>query len=348
MSTQTEAFLIIFNQVILLTGEKSRLSDPKRILTGSIYSGRFYWTDTRKYVPRPQITEIEKLRTHPLQMLQNSHSDVSVHNVNNPVAARYFDYESAVALRDLAAAYGTDMPRYLLAPEVAVLLSRVTDLRKRLFIDTLWNTGGRLNEILPLTRDDFALDSPATGAPLETPFVVLRTLKQRRLADASVNRTRRRGRPTKEEQQAEREAEKEIVNNPPRAVPLTDPGYVQRLREWFATANPPAGTRLWDIKSEDTARSWISQGVAAAARDGVTFSVRPVTPKTFRDSFAMHLVQHQVPQKVIQTLMGHKDAKSTEWYTRVFALDVTRQLGVRFSMDTQEAIHLLSAGDKKS
>lgn len=34
------------------------------------------------------------------------------------------------------------MPRYLLAPEVAVLLSRVPDLRKRLFIDALWNTGG--------------------------------------------------------------------------------------------------------------------------------------------------------------------------------------------------------------
>jgi hypothetical protein len=39
--------------------------------------------------------------------------------------------------------------------------------------------------------------------------------------------------------------------------------------------------------------------------------------------------------------MGHKDAKSTELYTRVFALDVTRQLGVRFSMDAQEASRLL-------
>jgi len=43
----------------------------------------------------------------------------------------------------------------------------------------------------------------------------------------------------------------------------------------------------------------------------------------------MYLVQHQVPQKVIQTLMGHKDAKPTKWYTRVFALEITRQLGVR-------------------
>lgn len=69
-----------------------------------------------------------------------------------------------MALRNQSAAYGTDMPRYLLAPEVAVLLSRVPDLRKRLFIDALWNTGGRLNEILPLTKEDFVLDDPLTGA----------------------------------------------------------------------------------------------------------------------------------------------------------------------------------------
>ena len=271
--------------------------------------------------------------------MQISRSDVTGQNVTGSGAARYFDYESAVALRNLAAAYVTDMPRYLLAPVVAVLLSKVPDLKKRLFIDALWNTGGRLNEILPLTREDFALDDPLTGATLSSPFVVLRTLKQRKLEEAA--RSRRRGRPTKEEQQAERETEAEIRENPPRAVPLTDPGFVQRLREWFATVQPAAGARLWNIKSEDTARSWISQAVAAAARDGVTFSIRPVTPKTFRDSFAMHIVQHQVPQKVIQTLMGHKDVKSTEWYTRVFALDVTRQLGVRFTMDPAEASRLL-------
>lgn len=330
------------DQVILRIREKSRKSDPKRILSGSIYSHGFHWTDRGKYVPHRQTTEIESLGTLPREVMQISRSDVTGQNATGSGAARYFDYESAVALRNLAAAYGTDMPRYLLAPEVAVLLSKVPDLKKRLFIDTLWNTGGRLNEILPLTREDFVLDDPLTGAPLNSPFVVLRTLKQRRLEEAA--RSRRRGRPTKEEQQAERETEAEIRENPPRALPLTDPGFVQRLREWFATVQPAPATRLWDIKSEDTARSWIAHAVTAAARDGVTFSIRPVTPKTFRDSFAMHLVQHQVPQKVIQTLMGHKDAKSTEWYTRVFALDVTRQLGVRFSMDPDEAGRLLLPG----
>lgn len=68
------------------------------------------------------------------------------------------------------------------------------------------------------------LDDPHTGAPLSSPFVVLRTLKQRKLEEAA--RSRRRGRPTREEEQAERETEAEIRDNPPRAVPLTEPAFV--------------------------------------------------------------------------------------------------------------------------
>lgn len=56
--------------------------------------------------------------------------------------------------------------------------------------------------------------------------------------------------------------------------------------------------------------------MAAAARDGVTFSIRPVTPKTFRDSFAMYLEQNQLPQKAIQTLMGQRTQQSPPSGTR--------------------------------
>lgn len=112
-------------------------------------------------------------------MSQNAHSDVSGKIV--PAAARYFDYAAAVALRNLAAEYGTAMPRYLLPPEVAVLLSYEPDQKKHLLIETFWNTGGRLNEVLPLTPEDFVLDGP-DGRPVHSPFVVLHTLKQRRRA----------------------------------------------------------------------------------------------------------------------------------------------------------------------
>ncbi|WP_420842333.1 tyrosine-type recombinase/integrase [Duffyella gerundensis] len=282
----------------------------------------------------PRTAENEKLRGLPRELSQNSSSVVSGRNAAGGSAVRYFDYASALALRNLAAHYGTAMPRYLLAPEVALLLDAERDQRQRLLIETFWNTGGRLNEVLPLTPEDFALDGP-DGRELDAPFVVLHTLKQRR--DGVRQRQRGSGRPTKEEQAALREAE----SIPPRAVPLTDPGYVRRLREYFATIRLKKGERIWDIGSPDTVRTWIRQAVNAAERDGVTFSIRPITTKTFRDSFAMHLVQHGVPNKVIQAMMGHKDEKSTEWYTQFMALDVTRQLGIRFSMAPEDARALI-------
>lgn len=270
----------------------------------------------------------------PREIWQNSRSGVSVHSAGDPEAARYFDYGAAVALRNLAAQFGTAMPRYLLAPEVSLVLAAELNQRKRMLIETFWNTGGRLNEVTPLTPEDFVLDCPETGKALSSPFVVLHTLKQRR----DLSRARPRGRPTKEEQAAMREA----LANPPRAVPLTDPGYVQRMREYLATMSIKKGERIWKINSGDTVRSWICGAVEAAERDGVTFTVKPITTRTFRDSFAMHLVQHGVPKKVIQALMGHKDEKSTEWYCRVMALDVTRQLGVRFSMTPEDARVLIA------
>ncbi len=149
-----------------------------------------------KYVLSRQTTQIESLGSLPHEITQISRSDASGHNLITSDAARYFDYESALALHNLAAAYGTDMPRYLLAPEVFVLLSKVTDLLKRLFIDALRNTGGRLNEILPLTKENIVLtkenivlDDPLTGAPLSSPFIVLRALKQRKL-EAEARRRR--------------------------------------------------------------------------------------------------------------------------------------------------------------
>jgi len=65
---------------------------------------------------------------------------------------------------------------------------------------------------------------------------------------------------------------------------------VQRLREYLATVQPKKGEQLWDVSSPDTVRSLIRQAVTAPGCDGVIFTVHPITTKTFRDSFAMHLV----------------------------------------------------------
>ncbi len=45
-------------------------------------------------------------------------------------------------------------------------------------------------------------------------------------------------------------------------------------------------------------------------------------PHTFRHSYIMHMLYHRQLRKVIRALAGHKDPRSMEVYTRVFALDM--------------------------
>ncbi|EFH4619310.1 tyrosine-type recombinase/integrase [Escherichia coli] len=97
--------------------------------------------------------------------------------------------------------------------------------------------------------------------------------------------------------------------------------------------------RIWEV-TDRTVRTWIGEAVAAAAADGVTFSV-PVTPHTFRHSYAMHMLYAGIPLKVLQSLMGHKSISSTEVYTKVFALDVAARHRVQFAMPESDAVSML-------
>lgn len=99
-----------------------------------------------------------------------------------------------------------EMPKYLLAPEIAGVLHYLPDWSKHAFINTLWNTGARLNEALALRRRDFHLND-------EIPHVVIRTAKQRRTAGGRL----RKGKSTN------------LV------VPLSDPGYVDEMHRLFAS-----------------------------------------------------------------------------------------------------------------
>jgi integrase len=238
-----------------------------------------------------------------------------------PVA---IDYPAALALRKMALIHD-DLPKYLLAPEVNALLHYVQDLHRKMLLATLWNTGARINEALALTRGDFSLTPPY-------PFVQLATLKQR------------------EEKAARTAGRMPAGNQAHRLVPLSDSQYLSQLQMMVATLRIPlerrskrtgkiAKARLWEI-TDRTVRSWIGEAVDAAAADGVDFSV-PVTPHTFRHSYAMHMLYAGIPLKVLQSLMGHKSASSTEVYTRVFALDVAARHRVQFAMPEADALAML-------
>ena len=238
-----------------------------------------------------------------------------------PVA---IDYPAALALRQMALVQD-ELPKYLLAPEVSALLHYVPDLHRKMLLATLWNTGARINEALALTRGDFSLAPPY-------PFVQLATLKQR--AEKS---TRTAGRLP-------------AGTLPHRLVPLSDTQYVSQLQMMVATLKIPLErrnkrsgrtekARIWEI-TDRTVRTWLSEAVEAAANDGVTFSV-PVTPHTFRHSYAMHMLYAGIPLKVLQSLMGHKSVSSTEIYTKVFALDIAARHRVQFAMPETEAVALM-------
>jgi len=250
--------------------------------------------------------------------------------MNLPVSAAHsslpvsIDYPAALALRQMALVHD-EQPKYLLAPEVSALLHYVPDLHRRMLLATLWNTGARINEALALTRGDFSLAPPY-------PFVQLATRKQR-----AEKAARTAGRPPAGSQSH-------------RLVPLSDSQYVSQMEMMVATLKIPLErknkrtgrtekARLWDI-TDRTVRTWISDAVDAAAADGVTFSV-PVTPHTFRHSYAMHMLYAGIPLKVLQSLMGHKSVSSTEVYTKVFALDVAARHRVQFQMPGADAVAIL-------
>lgn len=245
----------------------------------------------------------------------------TVSAVQLPVA---IDYPAALALRQMALVQD-ELPKYLLAPEVSALLHYVPDLHRKMLFTTLLNTGARINEALALTRADFTLASPY-------PFVQLATLKQR-----AEKAARTAGR-----------APAGMV--PHRLVPLSDELYVSQLEMMVATLKIPLErrnkrsgkmekARIWEI-TDRTVRTWLSEAVEAAAADGVTFSV-PVTPHTFRHSYAMHMLYAGIPLKVLQALMGHKSMSSTEVYTKVFALDVAARHRVQFQMPEADAVNML-------
>jgi len=238
-----------------------------------------------------------------------------------PVA---IDYPAALALRQMALAHD-DYPKYLLAPEVSALLHYIPDLYRQTLIATLWNTGARINEALALTRADFTLTPPY-------PFVQLATLKQR-----TEKAARTAGR-----------APAGVI--PSRIVPLSDLQFVSQLQTMVATLKIPLErrnkktgrterARIWSI-ADRTVRSWINEAVELARADGVVFSV-PVTPHTFRHSYAMHMLYAGIPLKVLQSLMGHRSTSSTEVYTKVFALDVAARHRVQFQMPAADAVAML-------
>ncbi|WP_063553567.1 tyrosine-type recombinase/integrase, partial [Escherichia coli] len=84
---------------------------------------------------------------------------------------------------------------------------------------------------------------------------------------------------------------------------------------------------------------WVERTIQMANYRLISLAL--TTPHTFRHSNIMHMLYHRQPRKVIQALVGHRDPRSMEVYTRVFALDMAATLAVPFTGDGRDAAEIL-------
>lgn len=177
----------------------------------------------------------------------------------------------------------TDMPAYLLKPEIHRLLDACRDDSNHLLINTLWHTGARISECLALTPQHFEL----VGS---RPYVSLKTLKGR-------------GRPSKNEKKA-------------RLLPLTDEAFRNQVARYIRSHSIPRRSRIFPF---NRGAAWYRiKKIAGQLSPELPVEV---SPHTFRHSFAVNAVFHGIPLSVLNQWLGHANIENTLIYSQVLALE---------------------------
>lgn len=85
-----------------------------------------------------------------------------------PITEVTIDWDRLIDKRPLLLETLDTMPRYLLKPEVLMLLEAETHPMHRLILDLMWCTGARVSEVLAITPASFHDDGYDFGVALKT------------------------------------------------------------------------------------------------------------------------------------------------------------------------------------
>lgn len=206
--------------------------------------------------------------------------------VSFPIQHVVIDWDRLIAKRPLVLATVDAMPSYLLKPEALALIHSEPDPRYRLIMDLMWTTGGRVSEVLALTPQDFFDDGYDFG-------VFFKSLKQ------TLSRH-----------------SKSAPSHPKkRFVPIADERLKERVQSYLWAGQFQKDEKLFPYVRQTVTRR-IHKLVERAG--GAPFNT---TAHTFRHSFAIHLLLHGRPLKIVSQLLGHRSIESTEIYTHVLTVD---------------------------
>ncbi len=272
------------------------------------------------------------------------------------------EMKRALRMRSLASHMDLGI-KYLLPIEVNALIEYLPSLDQKMFIRTLWNTGARISEALALTGRDFiltqedearvlkrrgaskteaikAVTNPLTfrdqtGIPLLAQIVPDSSYQSCIMIRSLKTHKTNKGKPS--------ESTLKALNLSRRLVPLLDHQYISDMKE-YRYSKLTGKDRLsldepfWSVRSRQTVLNWINEAVLRAEKDGIHFSI-PISCHTFRHSYAIHLLNAGVPDRLLMEMLGHKSIKSLSVYTKIFALD--RLSGIELSFEQENAAVLL-------
>ena len=186
------------------------------------------------------------------------------------------------------------LPSYVAREQARAIINATTTTVHRLLLECLWQSGGRVSEVLRLRPSDI---DP------EAPLLHLVNMKQRkRLRGGAL----------------------------PRKVVVVSADLVAQLRALARDARIPAGGYFFrSQKSQERPMSYghcwrllrqysIAAGVQLIGSDG---HPRPANGRDFRHGAAVNQVRQGVPLSEVQQQLGHARIDTTTLYTKLAARD---------------------------